>query len=86
VQLLSLEQSLNLDLAAANKLYSKHMNKYLLQVFQVLGLSEMDIKGAQGVEIWLNDGRGEDALGRIRHGAAILAQADGSRKRRPAAL
>jgi acetylornithine/succinyldiaminopimelate/putrescine aminotransferase len=57
VQLLSLEQSLNLDLAAANKLYSKHMNKYLLQVFQVLGLSEMDIKGAQGVEIWLNDGR-----------------------------
>ena len=57
VPLLSLEDSLNLDLATANKLYSAHMNKYLLQVFEVLGLSEMDVKGGQGIEIWLNDGR-----------------------------
>jgi len=57
VQLLTLDESLNLDLAAANKLYSEHMNKYLLQVFQVLGLSDMDVKGAQGIEIWLNDSR-----------------------------
>ncbi len=55
--LLSLEDSLNLDLATANRLYSEHMNKYLLQVFQVLGLSEMDVKGGQGIEVWLNDGR-----------------------------
>ncbi|KQY14943.1 hypothetical protein ASE23_25950 [Rhizobium sp. Root73] len=29
----------------------------MLQLFDILGLKDMDIKGAQGVEIWLNDGR-----------------------------
>jgi len=57
VELLSLEDSLNLDLATANRFYSQHMNKYLLQVFEVLGLSEMDVKAGEGVEIHLNDGR-----------------------------
>ena len=57
VQLLTLDESLNLDIVTANKLYSEHMNKYLLQVFEVLGLSDMDVKGAQGIEIWLKDGR-----------------------------
>ena len=55
--LLSLEQSLDLDSTSANKLYSQHLNKYMLQIFDILGLKDMDIKGAQGVEIWLNDGR-----------------------------
>ena len=55
--LLSLDQCLDLDNAAANRLYSKHLNKYMLQLFDILGLKDMDIKGAQGVEIWLNDGR-----------------------------
>jgi acetylornithine/succinyldiaminopimelate/putrescine aminotransferase len=55
--LLSLDESLDLDSATANKLYSQHLNKYMLQLFDILGLKDMDIKGAQGVEIWLNDGR-----------------------------
>src|SRR5215217_8011196 len=55
--LLSLEQSLDLDSTSANKLYSQHLNKYMLQLFDILGLKDMDIKGAQGAEIWLNDGR-----------------------------
>jgi acetylornithine/succinyldiaminopimelate/putrescine aminotransferase len=56
-QLLSLDESLALDSASANKLFSKYMNKYLLQIFEVLGLSDLDIKGAQGVEIWTRDNR-----------------------------
>jgi acetylornithine/succinyldiaminopimelate/putrescine aminotransferase len=55
--LLSLDQCLDLDNTVANKLYSQHLNKYMLQLFDILGLKDIDIKGAQGAEIWLNDGR-----------------------------
>ncbi|NWH09395.1 MAG: aspartate aminotransferase family protein [Alphaproteobacteria bacterium] len=55
--LLTLDQSLDLDNEAANKLYAQHLNKYMLQLFDILGLKDLDIKGAQGAEIWLNDGR-----------------------------
>lgn len=55
--LLSLDQSLDLEIDAATRLYSAHLNKYMLQIFDILGLKDMDIKGAEGVEIWLNDGR-----------------------------
>ncbi|PWJ91310.1 putrescine aminotransferase [Mesorhizobium loti] len=55
--LLSLEQSFDLDNNSANRLYSEHLNKYMLQLFDILGLKDMDMKGARGVEIWLNDGR-----------------------------
>jgi acetylornithine/succinyldiaminopimelate/putrescine aminotransferase len=57
LSLLSLDQSLDLDSVTANEHYARHMNKYMLQIFEILGLKDMDIKGAQGVEIWLNDGR-----------------------------
>jgi acetylornithine/succinyldiaminopimelate/putrescine aminotransferase len=57
MRLLTLEESLNLDLVTANKYYAAHLNRYLLQVFRILGLDEADIKGAQGIEIWLADGR-----------------------------
>lgn len=56
-RLLTLDQSLELDIDAANDLYSKHLNKYMLQVFDILGFKDMDIKSAQGVEIRLKDGR-----------------------------
>ncbi|QRM56088.1 aspartate aminotransferase family protein [Sinorhizobium sp. BG8] len=55
--LLSLDQSLDLDSATANKFYAQHLNRYMLQIFDILGLKDMDIRGAQGLEIWLNDGR-----------------------------
>lgn len=55
--LLSLDQSFDLGMTDANKLYANHLNKYMLQLFDILGLKDMDIKGAQGAEIWLNDGR-----------------------------
>ena len=51
MRLLSLDDSLNLDNSAANKLFAAHMNKYMLQIFSILGLSDLDIKGAQGIEI-----------------------------------
>ena len=57
ISLLTLDESLDLSTPMANKFYANHMNKYLLQVFDVLGMSELDIKGAQGIEIWLKDGR-----------------------------
>lgn len=55
--LLSLDESLDLDIATANGLYARHLNKYMLQVFRVLGLDEMDIEAAEGIEIRLRDGR-----------------------------
>jgi acetylornithine/succinyldiaminopimelate/putrescine aminotransferase len=55
--LLSLEQSFDLENTIATRLYSEHLNKYMLQIFDILGLKDMDIKGAEGLEIWLKDGR-----------------------------
>lgn len=48
---------MNLDMETANGYYAQYMNKYMLQIFDILGLKDMDIRGAQGLEIWLNDGR-----------------------------
>lgn len=55
--LLSLDQSFDLSGKTANELYSKHLNRYMLQIFDILGLKDIDIRGAEGLEIWLNDGR-----------------------------
>lgn len=54
--LLSLEESLALTPERSNELFRNHVNRYLLQVFDILGFSKLDIKAAQGVEIWLKDG------------------------------
>ncbi len=56
-KILTLDESLALDSGAANELYARHLNKYMLQLFDILGFKDMDIRGAQGIEIWLNDGR-----------------------------
>jgi acetylornithine/succinyldiaminopimelate/putrescine aminotransferase len=56
-QLLTLEQSLALDNVAAMDLYAGHLNKYMLQVYDILGYKDIDIKSAQGAEITLSDGR-----------------------------
>ena len=56
-RLLNLEQSLSLDSGQATALYAAHLNKYMLQIFDILGLGELDIESAQGVEIALADGR-----------------------------
>ena len=55
--LLSLEASFDLDVATANRLYARHVNRYMLQLFDVLGLAQLDVVGAQGMEIRLADGR-----------------------------
>src|SRR3546814_12886791 len=79
VELLTLDQSLDLDIAGANRLYSAHLNKYALQVFDILGMKDMDIEAAEGVEIRLADGRslmdfsaglGVAALGQIILGSS----------------
>jgi acetylornithine/succinyldiaminopimelate/putrescine aminotransferase len=56
-QLLTLDECLALDSEAATKLYASHLNKYLLQVYDILGLKDMDVTSAQGMEISLSDGR-----------------------------
>jgi acetylornithine/succinyldiaminopimelate/putrescine aminotransferase len=56
-QLLTLEQSLGLSGKKANALFASHLNKYMLQIFDILGLKDLDIKSAQGAEVVLNDGR-----------------------------
>ncbi len=56
-ELLTLEQSLTLSGKEANELFASHLNKYMLQIFDILGLKDLDIKSAQGIEIALNDGR-----------------------------
>ena len=57
MQLLSLKDSISLDVKEANRLYEKHFNPGLLEIYKILGLSEMDIVSAEGVEIHLADGR-----------------------------
>lgn len=57
LKLLTLDESLDLGPDRANALYAAHLNKYMLQIFDILGLKDMDIRGAEGVEIWLNDSR-----------------------------
>ncbi|MFD1961123.1 aminotransferase class III-fold pyridoxal phosphate-dependent enzyme [Novosphingobium panipatense] len=56
-KLLTLDESLALDNAKAMALYGAHLNRYMLQVFDVLGLKDMDVASAQGSTITLRDGR-----------------------------
>jgi acetylornithine/succinyldiaminopimelate/putrescine aminotransferase len=56
-KLLTLDQSLDLGASEANKLYATHLNRYMLQIFDILGLKDLDIKSAQGIEVNLHDGR-----------------------------
>lgn len=56
-KLLTLDESLALDNATAMTLYGAHLNRYMLQVFDVLGLKDMDVASAQGSTITLRDGR-----------------------------
>ena len=56
-ELLTLEQSLGLSNDDAMQLYASHLNKYLLQVYDILGLRDMDIQSAEGLELRLRDGR-----------------------------
>lgn len=56
-KILSLDESLSLDNARAMELYAAHLNKYMLQIYDILGLKDIDIHHAQGVEITLTDGR-----------------------------
>lgn len=56
-ELLSLDQSFKLNLDETNDLFSKHVNKYLLQVYEIIGCDKIDIEKAQGVELWLKNGR-----------------------------
>jgi len=56
-RLLTLDDSLALDNTAAIALYGAHLNRYMLQVFDILGLRDMDIESARGTTITLKGGR-----------------------------
>lgn len=55
--LLSLEESLNLPLARSNELFKTHINAGLFGVYELLGVTDMDIESAEGLVIALKDGR-----------------------------
>lgn len=57
MDLLTLDEALDLPQARANELFAAHLNRYLLRAFEILGYSEMDVAGAEGVVIHLRDGR-----------------------------
>lgn len=56
-RLLTLDDALALDNEQAMTLYAAHLNRYMLQVYAILGLRDMDVASAQGCEIVLRDGR-----------------------------
>ncbi|MFA7604897.1 MAG: hypothetical protein WCY29_18040, partial [Novosphingobium sp.] len=55
--LLSLDEALALDMGRANRLYADHVNRYMLQIFGILGLDRMDVRAAEGTVLHLTDGR-----------------------------
>lgn len=57
MQLLTLDEALDLPQERANELFERHLNRYLLRVFKILGYSELDIAGAEGAVIRLRNGR-----------------------------
>lgn len=56
-KILSLDESLGLDIKESNDLYKKHVNAGLMGVYQILGFSDLDAVSAEGTEIRLKDGR-----------------------------
>lgn len=55
--MLTLDEAISLDVKKANELYKKHLNPGLMEIYELLGVSEMDIESAEGVEIYLKGGR-----------------------------
>ena len=57
MKILSLEESLSLNVERANAFYSAHCNPGLLNIFKALGMGSADIVSAEGMEIYLKNGR-----------------------------
>jgi len=57
MSLLSLNESLKISTKDFGKYYSNFINPGLFKIYQRLGLSDIDISYASGVEIYLKDGR-----------------------------
>ncbi len=53
---LTLDECFNLDPQTAKRLYSKHINPALMNIYRSLGLANMDVESAEGMEILLGDG------------------------------
>ena len=55
--LLTLQDSLALTSAETGDLYRNHLNPRLFDLYRALGLSEMDVESAEGLELRLREGR-----------------------------
>ena len=55
--ILTLEQSLSLDVSEANRLYARHLNRHLLGLYGILGLDDLDVRAARGTVLHLANGR-----------------------------
>jgi acetylornithine/succinyldiaminopimelate/putrescine aminotransferase len=56
-KLLTLSEAHALEKATADHLYRRHINPSLFAVYKILGLSDLDVASAEGVEIVHRDGR-----------------------------
>lgn len=56
-KLLTLDQSLDLNLEKSNELYKRHVNAGLIGIYELLGFTKLDFESAEGVYINLKDGR-----------------------------
>ena len=57
MQLLTLNDAISLDNKKSNELFGKYINPGLMKAYGILGVGDMDIESAEGVEIHLRDGR-----------------------------
>ena len=57
MDLMTLKEAIALSPEESNSLYAKHVNPWLLKIYKMLGVNEIDIKSAKGTEIYLRDGR-----------------------------
>lgn len=55
--MLTLQEAIALDVNQAKTLYKQHYNPGLMEIYELLGVSDIDIDRAEGVEIYLRDGR-----------------------------
>ena len=55
--ILTLEQAFSLDVRESNRLYARHLNRHLLEIYAILGLDDLDVRAAKGTVLHLADGR-----------------------------
>ena len=56
-KILSLDDALDLQSEHSNTLFKKHVNKYLMEIFEIIGTDKFHINKALGAEFFLDNGK-----------------------------